>query len=121
MQLAEWSERRLLEHLEKEEAIEGKSDETESFDAVRFVFFYTPFCGTCKVGERMIEIIAELHPDLNIVKCSVNLCRVLPFRWQIESVPCIVKLRQGILVEKRYRLDNVDELRRWLIDSLSRE
>ena len=36
------------------------------------VFMYTPLCGTCKVTERMLDIIMTMQPSLPLVKCNIN-------------------------------------------------
>ncbi|UOF89252.1 thioredoxin family protein [Fodinisporobacter ferrooxydans] len=74
------------------------------------VFFYTPLCGTCKVGERMLNIVLEMHASLPLVKCNVNFAANLVQTWQISSIPCLAIVRQGILYKKEYAMRSVDHL-----------
>ncbi|CAG7645426.1 hypothetical protein PAESOLCIP111_04946 [Paenibacillus solanacearum] len=106
MRLQEWSEAQLLQWMEDPAA--GSGTET------RYVYFYTPLCGTCKVGERMLEVVLELDSRLPLGKCNVNACRTLPFEWQIESVPCLLRLNGGRAGERTYRMGSVDELYRFM-------
>lgn len=79
------------------------------------VFLYTPFCGTCKVTERMLEIILTMQPAMPLVKSNINFLPNLTREWQITSVPCIVILERGKEKEFIYRMQSVDELYRQLL------
>ncbi|MFE5317388.1 thioredoxin family protein [Paenibacillus sp. NPDC056579] len=78
-----------------------------------FIYFYTPMCGTCKVTERMLEVILAMKPELPIVKCNINFSPDLAQRWQLESVPSIAYVVDGEAADKRYRMQSVDDLLRW--------
>ncbi|CAG7629783.1 thioredoxin family protein [Paenibacillus allorhizosphaerae] len=106
MKLQEWTEAQLQQWTTDDASVDGT--------AIRYVFFYTPLCGTCKVGERMLEIVLELDPRLPLGKCNVNVCRSLPFEWKVESVPCLLQLDRGVVAQRRYRMDSVDELYRFI-------
>jgi len=79
-----------------------------------FLFFFTPFCGTCKLAERMLDIILQMEPHWEIKKCNVNVHPDLCQNWKIASVPCILKIEEGMLGERLYRMHSVDELYTWL-------
>ncbi|WP_243633179.1 thioredoxin family protein [Paenibacillus xerothermodurans] len=78
-----------------------------------FVYFYTPFCGTCRVAERMLQVILTIKPTLPIVKCNINYCPQVAQNWQIESVPCLVDVEAQSVSRKRYRMQDVNELLAW--------
>lgn len=98
--MEEWTEPQILQQL----AIAGQR---------MFIYFYTPMCGTCKVTEKMLQIILTMRPELPVIKCNINFCRELTHRWQLESVPCIVSVMDGQLTDKRYTMYGVDDLLRW--------
>jgi len=79
------------------------------------VFLYTPFCGTCKVTERMLDIILTMQPTLPLAKSNINFLPKLTREWQISSVPCIVILESGKDLQFIYRMQSVDELYRQLM------
>lgn len=79
------------------------------------VFLYTPFCGTCKVTERMLDIIMTMQPTLPLVKSNINFLPQISREWQITSVPCIVIIESGKEKEFMYRMQSVDELYRKLL------
>ncbi|GMX64639.1 hypothetical protein Elgi_39080 [Paenibacillus elgii] len=120
MTLAEWSEQDLLAWtLAPSEAVEPEFPENAAkghlaHSEPRYVFFYTPLCGTCKVGERMLEVVAALNPRTPVGRCNINFSPVLARNWQIESVPCLVRWQRGTVADKKYRFDDVQELHRWM-------
>ncbi|AGN70689.1 thioredoxin family protein [Paenibacillus caseinilyticus] len=101
MGLPEWSETLLL-------------SDTPFGKGPRYVYVYSPLCGTCRVGMRMLEVAATADPGRNIGICNINLTRELAGRWQIESVPCLVHLEGGQVSRKLYRLGSVADLLGWI-------
>ena len=74
------------------------------------LFFYTPFCGTCKLASRMLEITCAALPEVKVYKSNVNRIPERVKEWQIESVPCIVILDQQKVLKKVYALHSVAEM-----------
>ncbi|MGO4271791.1 thioredoxin family protein [Paenibacillus sp. TAF58] len=101
-----------MQELTEQELLERVHRTQESSFAV---FLYTPLCGTCKVTERMLDIILTMQPSLPIVKSNINFLPQITRKWQISSVPCIVILEQGKEKEYMYRMRSVDELYRRLL------
>jgi thioredoxin-like negative regulator of GroEL len=98
--IKEWTEQELLGHA--------------NWAANPFaVFLYTPLCGTCKLAERMLDIILTMEPDLPIYKSNVNFLPRVVQDWQITSIPCIVILKDGP-DKKLYSMKSVDDLYREL-------
>lgn len=120
MTLEEWSEKDLLAWtLAPTDAVEPEFPENAAgghlaHSEPRYVFFYTPLCGTCKVGERMLEVVTALNPRTPMGRCNINFSPVLARNWQIESVPCLVRWHRGTVADKKYRFDDVQELHRWI-------
>ncbi|MNH83608.1 Thioredoxin [compost metagenome] len=74
------------------------------------VFFYTALCGTCQLGERMLEIVQVADPSIQISKININYAPVLREQWRISSVPCLVLLEDGEPVQFEYAMQSVDHL-----------
>ena len=106
--MEEWTEEQLLGWKERE-------------SGHKFVYFYTPLCGTCKVTERMLQVVLAIHPELPIVKSNANFCPQLAQSWKIASVPCLVSMAGHQLQSKKYRMQGVAELLRWFEDNQSSE
>jgi thioredoxin-like negative regulator of GroEL len=85
------------------------------------VFMYTPLCGTCKVTERMLDIILTMKPNMPLVKCNINFLPQISQEWQIASVPCVVIIEPGKEKQYIYRMQSVDELYRRLMPLVEQE
>ncbi|MDQ0273029.1 thioredoxin family protein [Cytobacillus purgationiresistens] len=81
-----------------------KEDQTVLF------YLYTPMCGTCQVAGKMLTITEELLPHLKIGKADLNYFPELAERWEIESVPCLIMLKDGIPIDKIYAFHSVPYL-----------
>src|SRR4051794_37299411 len=75
-----------------------------------FIYLYTPFCGTCQVSGKMLLVAAELLPDVMIGKINLNYMRELAEKWEVESVPCLVFIDEGTIVNKMYAFQSVPYL-----------
>lgn len=91
--MEEWSQQELEIKIEKEDVV--------------FLYLYTPFCGTCQVAGRMLGIVSGMLSELNWGKCNLNYIPQYALKWEIESVPCLVILKNGSMVEKMYAFQSV--------------
>lgn len=73
------------------------------------IFGYTPLCGTCKVAERMIDIIPELI-EVNIMKVDLNFAASFAQRYQLMSVPVLLIVKDDEVVETIYRFESVTNI-----------
>jgi thioredoxin-like negative regulator of GroEL len=105
--MLEWTQKELLAHAEKAEAAYA-------------VFLYTPLCGTCKLTERMLDIIMTMEPTLPLYKGNINFMPTISQEWQIQSIPCIVIAEAGKVKKMLYRMQAVDELYRHLLPLLNK-
>lgn len=74
------------------------------------LYLYTPFCGTCKVGEKMLQVVYAMNPNLPLFKGDLNFLPQLAQEWEVMSVPCLAIIRKGNLVNKVYALGSVVDL-----------
>ncbi|TDM14726.1 thioredoxin family protein [Macrococcus bovicus] len=73
------------------------------------IFGYTPLCGTCKVAERMIDIMPELI-EVNIMKVDLNFSASFAQRYQLMSVPVLLIVKDDEVVETIYRFESVTNI-----------
>ncbi|TDM03721.1 thioredoxin family protein [Macrococcus carouselicus] len=73
------------------------------------VFGYTPLCGTCKVAERMVDILPGLT-GLEVMKINLNYEEALTQAYQLMSVPVLLIIREGQVVEIVYRFESVTNI-----------
>jgi thioredoxin-like negative regulator of GroEL len=83
--------------------------QTEAEPSLAF-FFYTPLCGTCKVSERMLNIILEMNSQIPLYKCNINVMPDIAQRWEIQSAPCLIVYEKGEVTDKVYAMRSVDHL-----------
>ncbi|MDN7243566.1 thioredoxin family protein [Planococcus sp. N028] len=85
-------------------------------------YLYTPMCGTCQVASKMLDIIRELLPDLNIGKANLNFVQEIAALYEVESVPCLILTENGVVKEKIYAFHSVPFLYEKLkvVDATSR-
>lgn len=83
-------------------------------DGAFAVFLYTPLCGTCKVGSRMLDVVGTMRPDFAVLQANVNAMPKLIQEWRVESVPCLIHLDGGAVVRKLYAFESVENVYRFL-------
>ncbi|MCC3355790.1 thioredoxin family protein [Bacillus sp. REN16] len=75
-----------------------------------WLYLYTPMCGTCQVASKMITVVDELLPNITIGKSDLNYLPQKALEWQIESVPCLMHVKDGIAAKKYYAFHSVPYL-----------
>lgn len=79
------------------------------------IYLFTPFCGTCQVSGKMLLVASELLPEITIGKVNLNFMRELAEQWLVESVPCLVFIEEGAVVNKIYAFQSVP----YLVDQIT--
>ncbi|BBH20755.1 thiol reductase thioredoxin [Paenibacillus baekrokdamisoli] len=74
------------------------------------ILFVTALCGTCKLAERMLEIVLAASVQIDIRKLNINYAPRLRDAWKISSVPCLVIIQDGKPVQFEYAMQSVDHL-----------
>ncbi|MGM9925052.1 MAG: thioredoxin family protein [Bacillus sp. (in: firmicutes)] len=74
------------------------------------LYLYTPICGTCQVASKMLAVVQEIVPSVELGKSDVNYVRELAEAYQVESVPCLLIFQAGDLREKIYAFKSVPYL-----------
>ncbi|WP_202079925.1 thioredoxin family protein [Caldalkalibacillus salinus] len=74
------------------------------------VYVYTPLCGTCKVATKMLEIVENTMPSLEILRINLNQAPQLAKEWKVKSVPCLLILSQNQIVFRKYAFESVHTL-----------
>ncbi|MDZ5472155.1 thioredoxin family protein [Bacillus sp. 31A1R] len=91
--MQEWSHKEIMTYLE-----------TEHFF---ILYLYTPLCGTCQVAGKMIDITSKLFPQIRWGKTDLNYIPELAESWSVESVPCLVIVKNKQIREKIYAVQSV--------------
>lgn len=70
-------------------------------------YLYTPMCGTCAVASKMLSVIEQLLPQLQIGKANINFLEQIAYEHQIESVPCLLVTDGWKVTDKIYAFQSV--------------
>ncbi|MHA7966057.1 thioredoxin family protein [Paenibacillus sp. CAU 1782] len=97
MPLSEWNEKQVIEL-------------SRQHIGAAAILFTTPLCGTCKVAERMLEVVEAAGIRHPVVKMNINFAPNLAFEWKIQSVPCLVLVKNGTLLWKEYAMQSAGYL-----------
>ena len=62
--------------------------------------FWAPWCGPCRMVVPMVEEIAEERPDIKVGKINVDENRELATRFGIMSIPTLVVMENGKIVNQ---------------------
>lgn len=81
-------------------------DQTRN-SVVTAYYLYAPMCGTCQVASKMLEVVEELLPNVQIGKANLNYEEELAIDHEIESVPCLLISKNGEISNKIYAFQSV--------------
>lgn len=86
-------------------------DLSSFFDAhsTGLLYLYTPLCGTCQVASRMLQVIEQLV-SLDIGKMNLNYFPEVAMKYGVESVPCLLFVKDGQVVQTLYAFHSVPYL-----------
>jgi thioredoxin 1 len=73
-------------------------------------YLYTPICGTCAIASKMMDIVSVMKPELPIGKADLNYIQDIALDYEIESVPCLLLTKDGVIREKIYAFKSVPDL-----------
>lgn len=85
------------------ETVKMESEET-------LFYLYTPICGTCAVASKMMDVVTAMKPDLPMGKADLNYIQDVAVDYKIESVPCLLITKNGMIREKIYAFHSVPDL-----------
>jgi thioredoxin 1 len=75
-----------------------------------FIYLYTPLCGTCQTASKILTVLEELIKDLPFIKSNLNYAPNLALSYSMESVPCLLVIKEGTVLEKIYAFHSVPYL-----------
>jgi thioredoxin 1 len=75
-----------------------------------YLYFYTPMCGTCQVAGKMLTVIEQLLPEVPSGKADLNYLPEMAGEFEIQSVPCLIVIKNGEVQEKIYAFHSVPYL-----------
>ncbi|MDO4288803.1 MAG: thioredoxin [Eubacterium sp.] len=86
-----------------EEVLKGKG--------VTLVDFFATWCGPCKALAPVLDELAAVEKDVNIVKVDVDAENALAMEYRVMSVPTVKIFKDGELKETLVGARPLDELK----------
>ena len=74
------------------------------------VDFWATWCGPCKMIAPIVEEIAEKRQDIKVCKIDVDNEPELAIRFKIMSIPTLLVLKNGEVVDKAIGLRSKDQI-----------
>lgn len=74
------------------------------------VDFYADWCGPCKMLSPILEDLANDRNDVKIIKVNVDYARDTAKSFGVMSIPTIVLLKNGQIIDKKIGLCSKDTL-----------
>lgn len=73
------------------------------------IYLYTPLCGTCQTASKILIVLEELL-NIPITQANLNYAPDIAKNLSIESVPCLLVVIDGQVLEKIYAFHSVPYL-----------
>ncbi|MCM3567530.1 thioredoxin family protein [Neobacillus mesonae] len=80
------------------------------------LYFFTPLCGTCQLAGKMLQVVEKIV-ELEMGKMNLNFYPALAEKFEIESVPCLLLIKNGQVKERIYAFHSVP----YLLDKIKGE
>jgi thioredoxin-like negative regulator of GroEL len=95
MEMKEFSQQEMFQFLDKKDT--------------GLLYLYTPMCGTCQTASKILTVLKELI-DVPMAQTNLNYAPDLAISLSIESVPCLITVKEGHVDEKIYAFHSVPYL-----------
>ena len=73
--------------------------------------FYADWCGPCKMLSPLVDKIAEEYPDVKVCKVNVDEENALAAKFGIMSIPKLVVMQNGKIVNSSLGYQPYDSLK----------
>jgi thioredoxin 2 len=84
------------------------------------VDIWAPWCGPCRMVSPALEQLAtEKAGSLKLVKVNADITPALSTRFEVQSIPTLLIMRDGQVVARQIGAVPVDRLRTWMENALA--
>lgn len=75
--------------------------ETVKQTGLVLVDWWAPWCGPCRMFGPIFERVSEKHPEATFAKINTEQERALAEAFEINSIPTLMVIRDGVLLLKQ--------------------
>jgi thioredoxin 2 len=84
------------------------------------VDIWAPWCGPCRMVSPALEQLAtEKAGSLKLVKVNADIAPTLSRRFEVQSIPTLMIMRDGQVVARQIGAAPIDMLRAWVEQTLA--
>jgi thioredoxin 1 len=73
-------------------------EETVGGDGITIIDFWATWCPPCRAFAPVFQRASENHPDITFAKVDTEAEQELAMAYDIQSIPTVMAIRDGILV-----------------------
>ena len=86
---------------------------------VAVVDFNATWCGPCRMLAPVLEDISEKYEGkVSFFSVDVDECPTLAMQYRVNSVPCLVLLKDGTAVDQLVGFRPGDQIKAWIEENL---
>ncbi|MEQ6377097.1 thioredoxin family protein [Bacillaceae bacterium S4-13-56] len=79
-------------------------------DELTLLFFVSPFCYTCRVEERKLEVLEKMIAPMKIIKINGMVSPNLIEKFKITKVPSLLLVKDNELKSSIYTFYSIPEI-----------
>jgi len=95
--------------------INDASFDNKVSQGISLVDFWASWCGPCQMFGPIFENASEKINGANFLKFEIDeKNRVIPSKYGIRSIPSVLAFKDGVLVESRTGVMDMDTIKEWV-------
>ena len=82
------------------------------------VEFFATWCGPCRILDNRLVELAQIEPNLTIIKVNIEQCKHLTEKYRVVSIPTLIYIEQTDEVNRHVGTIDIQGLQRLVKPSL---
>ncbi|GFZ87300.1 thioredoxin [Rickettsiales bacterium] len=93
-------------------------------DKLLLIDFFADWCAPCKEFAKVIlelEEIEEISSNVLILKCDIADCAEIATKYNVQSVPTLLLIRNNMVVDRRIGALNKQAAHSWISNNMTQD